>query len=226
LASPAPDARNGRTAGVPRGTIGSRVAPASAGKRGLRAWFRATRERRPLHVQRWRASPADQCASEVQQRAVQAGLAFPADAEPAEVVQPRERPLHNPADASETRAMLGGAPRDHRLHAAESEARGGTCHGRSSDRRSPGPGAGEAGRVCLRWRRFHRRAGAAASRYCDFRRLERRPAARDEGRRLGDVWNQCGRDQPATGQSVIRLEAHEYGCRLPRRPTSQAVRRR
>jgi hypothetical protein len=56
--------------------------------------------------------------SEAQQRAVQTGLAFPADAESAEVVQPGKRTLDNPPRAPEPRTVLGGAPRDHRLHAA------------------------------------------------------------------------------------------------------------
>ena len=46
------------------------------------------------------------------------GVAFPASAEPAEVVQPGERTLHNLPHASESRAVLGGTPRDHWLHAA------------------------------------------------------------------------------------------------------------
>jgi hypothetical protein len=49
---------------------------------------------------------------------VEAGVAFPADAEPAEVVQPGERPLHNPAHAAESGPVLGAAPRDPRLHAS------------------------------------------------------------------------------------------------------------
>jgi hypothetical protein len=41
-----------------------------------------------------------------------------ADAEPAEVVQPGEGPLYNPAHAAESRAVLAAAPRDPRLRAA------------------------------------------------------------------------------------------------------------
>jgi hypothetical protein len=49
---------------------------------------------------------------------VQAGVAFLADAEPAEVVQPGERPLHHPAHTAESGAVLGAAPRDPWLHAS------------------------------------------------------------------------------------------------------------
>jgi hypothetical protein len=51
---------------------------------------------------------------------VQAGVALPADAEPAEVVQPGDRPLHHPAHAAESelgsvprRAITGLTPRRH-----------------------------------------------------------------------------------------------------------------
>src|SRR6266536_3609218 len=92
-------------------SAGARSAPASL----LQLWKRSSEgePRSPLE-----ASPADECASEAQQRAVHTGVAFPADAESAEVVQPGKRPLHNPAHASVSRAMIGSPPRDHRLHAA------------------------------------------------------------------------------------------------------------
>ncbi len=35
---------------------------------------------------------------------------------------------------------------------------------------------------------------------------------------------ECGRGQPVTGRSAVRLEEHGCGCRRPPRPTSQAVR--
>src|SRR4051812_16622116 len=62
--------------------------------------------------------PADQRASEAQERVVQAGVAFPADAEPAEVVQPGERSFHHPAHAAESRAVVGAAAGDPRFHAS------------------------------------------------------------------------------------------------------------
>ena len=55
---------------------------------------------------------------EAQKRVVQAGVAFPADAEPAEVVQPGERSFRHPAHAAESRAAVGAAAGDHRLHAS------------------------------------------------------------------------------------------------------------
>jgi hypothetical protein len=64
-----------------RASAGVRSAPASL----LHQWKRSSEgePRSPLE-----ASPADECASEAQQRAVHTGVAFPADAESAEVVQP------------------------------------------------------------------------------------------------------------------------------------------
>jgi hypothetical protein len=50
---------------------------------------------------------------------VEAGVAFPADAEPPEVVQPGERALHNPAHAAESGAVLGTAAGDHWFDASE-----------------------------------------------------------------------------------------------------------
>jgi hypothetical protein len=149
-----------------------------------------------------KASRADECASEAQQRAVLSGLAFPADPEPAEVGQPRERPLHNPPDASESRATLGGAPRDHRLHAAAPQLAAVFVMVVAAIGNHPVRALARPAAAAPRWRRFHRRAAAVASRHCDFRRSERRPAARREGRRSGDVWNQCGRstgDLPVSG---------------------------
>ena len=52
---------------------------------------------------------------------MQAGVAFPADAQPAEVVQPGERPLHHPAHAAESGAVLGTAPRDHWFDASATQ---------------------------------------------------------------------------------------------------------
>jgi hypothetical protein len=49
---------------------------------------------------------------------VQAGVAFPAHPEPAEVVQPGERSFHHPAHAAESRAVVGAAASDHRFHAS------------------------------------------------------------------------------------------------------------
>ena len=45
------------------------------------------------------------------------GVAFPADAEPAEVVQPGEGALDDPAPAAQPRAVLGAVARDDRLDA-------------------------------------------------------------------------------------------------------------
>jgi hypothetical protein len=52
---------------------------------------------------------------------VQAGVAFPADAEPAEVAQPGERSFHHPAHAAESRAVVGAAAGDHRFHASAAQ---------------------------------------------------------------------------------------------------------
>jgi hypothetical protein len=60
-------------------------------------------------------------ASDAQERVVQAGVAFPADAEPAEVVQPGERSFHHPAHAAESRAVVGAAAGDHRFDASAPE---------------------------------------------------------------------------------------------------------
>jgi hypothetical protein len=139
-----------------------------------RGWARAS----PLEP-----SPADERASEGQQRAVQAGVAFPADAEPAEVVQPGKRPLDHPPHAPESRAVLGGAPRDRRLDAAAPQFAAILIVVVAAIGKSPGWGAGEAGRACLRSDRSHRRAAGVVSRRCDFRRSARRPAACREGRR-------------------------------------------
>ena len=93
----------GRGPSVPRRAIGSHAAPA----------FACIRAADLVVASRSDVSPADQRASQAQERIVQAGVAFPADAEPAEVVQPGERPLHHPAHPAESGAVLGTAPRDH-----------------------------------------------------------------------------------------------------------------
>jgi hypothetical protein len=49
---------------------------------------------------------------------VQLSVAFVAGAQSAQVVQPRERALHDPPLASEVRAVLDAAPGDHGLDAA------------------------------------------------------------------------------------------------------------
>src|SRR5439155_9773110 len=44
-----------------------------------------------------------------------------ADPQPAQVVKPRERALHDPAFFAEPRTVLAAAPRDHGLHAPSSQ---------------------------------------------------------------------------------------------------------
>lgn len=61
---------------------------------------------------------ADHGAAEQHERHVQAGIALVADPQPAQVVQPREGALHDPAFLAEARAVLGAASSDHGLHAA------------------------------------------------------------------------------------------------------------
>ena len=46
------------------------------------------------------------------------GIALVADPQPAQVVQPGEGALHDPAFLAEPRAVLGVAPGDHGLHTA------------------------------------------------------------------------------------------------------------
>jgi hypothetical protein len=62
--------------------------------------------------------PTDQGAPEGQEGVVEIGAAFPADAEPAEVVQPGEGALDDPPPAAQPRAVLAAAARDERLDAA------------------------------------------------------------------------------------------------------------
>ena len=61
---------------------------------------------------------ADHGAAEQHERHVQAGIALVADPEPAQVVQPGEGALHDPAFFAEPGAVLGAASGDHGLHAA------------------------------------------------------------------------------------------------------------
>jgi len=77
-------------------------------------------------------------ASEAQERVVQAGVAFPADREPAEVVQPGERSFHHPAHAAESQAVVGAAADDHRFHASAPQLATVLVVVNSRDRRSQG----------------------------------------------------------------------------------------
>ena len=52
---------------------------------------------------------------------MQVGVAFPADPQPAEVVQPRESALHHPSLTTDPGAVLGAAPGDPVLEPAASE---------------------------------------------------------------------------------------------------------
>lgn len=61
---------------------------------------------------------ADHGAAEQHERHVQAGITLVADPQPAQVVQPGEGALHDPAFPAEPRAVLGVAPSDHGLHPA------------------------------------------------------------------------------------------------------------
>jgi hypothetical protein len=61
---------------------------------------------------------ADHGAAEQHECHVQAGIALVADPQSAQVVQPGEGALHDPAFLAEPRTVLGVAPGDHGLHAA------------------------------------------------------------------------------------------------------------
>jgi hypothetical protein len=106
-----------------------RAAPIASRRPYIRAATSAVPHYRMWHQQITRAS-------EAQERVVQAGVAFPADAEPAEVVQPGERSFHHPAHAAESRAVVGAAAGDDRFHASAPTTRDGTGRGHSRDRRS------------------------------------------------------------------------------------------
>ena len=69
---------------------------------------------------------------------MQAGVAFPADREPAEVVQPGERSFHHPAHAAESQAVVGAAADDHRFHASAPQLATVLVVVNSRDRRSQG----------------------------------------------------------------------------------------
>jgi hypothetical protein len=62
--------------------------------------------------------PAGQRATELEEGGVKLGPAFTAGTQPAEVVQPGEGPLDDPADHAQARAVLRAAARDHRLVSA------------------------------------------------------------------------------------------------------------
>jgi len=61
---------------------------------------------------------ADHGAAEQHKCHVQPGIALVADPQPAQVVQPREGALHDPAFFAKPRAVLCAASGDHGLHAA------------------------------------------------------------------------------------------------------------
>ena len=63
------------------------------------------------------ASPADDGASEGEEGFVDVVADLPADAQPAEPVQQRDGPLHDPAVVAQAGAVRGAAAGDHRLHA-------------------------------------------------------------------------------------------------------------
>jgi len=90
------------------------------------------------HYRMWRQQITR--ASEAQERVVQAGVAFPADAEPTEVVQPGERSFHHQRTRPSPEPWSVGARSVQRraitgFHASAT-ARDGTCRGHSRDRRS------------------------------------------------------------------------------------------
>ena len=64
---------------------------------------------------------ADHGAAEQHEREVQLGAALIARPEPAQVVQPGEGALHDPALFAKPRAMLLATSGDHRLHPAPAE---------------------------------------------------------------------------------------------------------
>lgn len=67
------------------------------------------------------SSPADETADEGEEAFVHLGTAFVADEQAAELVQPGEGTLDNPAEAAEAGAVLGRAARDDRFDASLSE---------------------------------------------------------------------------------------------------------
>jgi hypothetical protein len=122
------------------------------------------------HYRMWRQQITR--ASEAQERVVQAGVAFPADAEPAEVVQPGERgppPSARGRVPSRGRCSGGRSPVS-RLGAT---VRDGTCRGHGRDRRSQS----ESGDLVAE-RRGQPTCGAGPARHEDrhgHRRKGRRP---------------------------------------------------
>ncbi len=96
---------------APRSCIGGKTAATPSRSSSM---HRAATSAVP-HYRMWRQQITR--ASEAQERVVQAGVAFPADAEPAEVVQPGDED-HHPAHAAESRAVVGAAAGDHRFNAS------------------------------------------------------------------------------------------------------------
>lgn len=66
--------------------------------------------------------PADESAAEFQERFVNVGPAVEANTKTTEVVEPGVSPFNYPPEFSQTAAMLGTAPRDHRLDASLAQA--------------------------------------------------------------------------------------------------------
>jgi hypothetical protein len=77
---------------------------------------------------------------------MQLGVAFSADVQPAELVQPGEGALDRPALRAEAGAVLVAAAGDDRLDATLRQQP--TCRGHSRDRRAAARPAGAAGLAC------------------------------------------------------------------------------
>ena len=92
----------------PRAGTVDRAAPA----------FHASEQWRVTWPSSQKPAPADDGASEGQEGIMGGRVTSPADAQPAEVVQPGEGALHDPQPAPQPGAVLGPAAGDHGLDAA------------------------------------------------------------------------------------------------------------
>ena len=171
------------------------------------------------------ASPADQCASKAQERLVNARIAFPADAEPAEVVQPGKGPLHHPTNSSESRAVLGSPPCDSWIDSAAPQLAAvpvvvvtAICDD------LVGALARPAGLPAMA--PIPSRSGSSCVRRFDGRRSAWPATARRDDRRSDDAWNPRGRGRPVMGRSTRRLEACGRGFRRRPQRTRRAGRSR